>query len=112
MKLPEVLGVLLKAEDEASEMKKTAEREASAFIQKAREKFARDQEFRLNAAREEARVQVESAKHSVEIEARQIAEMSRKAGEKMQEHFNEHVPALISRIAEDVAAKYAVQGQA
>ncbi|MDR1376400.1 MAG: hypothetical protein LBJ22_02720, partial [Synergistaceae bacterium] len=55
MKLSEVLDVLLKAEDEALEMRSSAEQEAKAVIQKAHDKFARDQEARLNAAREEAR---------------------------------------------------------
>ena len=58
MKLPEALDVLLKAEDEALEMRNAGEREAKAVIQKTRDGFAREQESRLNAAREEALVQV------------------------------------------------------
>ncbi|MDR1621149.1 MAG: hypothetical protein LBS00_02110 [Synergistaceae bacterium] len=111
MKLSEVLDVLLKAEDEALEMRGAAEQEAKAVIQKARDKFARDQESRLNAAREEARAQVESARQAAEMEALHIAELAKRSREKMREHFEANVPALIVKIAEDTANRYAAQGQ-
>jgi vacuolar-type H+-ATPase subunit H len=111
MKLPEVLEVLLKAEDEAAEMREAAERDAKAVIQKAHDKFAADQEARLSAAREEARAQVESTKQSVEMETQHIAELAQRAREKMQEHFDKSVPELISRMAGEVALKYAAQGR-
>ncbi|MDR2180430.1 MAG: hypothetical protein LBP21_08985 [Synergistaceae bacterium] len=111
MKLSEVLDVLLKAEDEALEMRSAGEQEAKAIIQKARDKFARDQESRLNAAREEARAQVESARHSAEIEALHIAELARKSQEKMREHFETNVPRLIAKMAEDTATWYLDRGR-
>ncbi|MDR1977185.1 MAG: hypothetical protein LBQ42_00455 [Synergistaceae bacterium] len=111
MKLSEVLDVLLKAEDEALEARGAAEQQAKAIVQKARDKFAQDQEARLNAAREEARAQVESTKHAVEMEALHIAELAKKSREKMREHFENDVPALIARMAEDAAAGYAAQGR-
>ena len=111
MKLSEVLGVLLKAEDEALEMKNSAEQEARDIIRKAHEKFAQDQETRLAAAREEARVQVESARQSVEMDALHIAELARNARDRMREHFNKKVPALIAKMAEEVAIRYASQGR-
>jgi vacuolar-type H+-ATPase subunit H len=110
MKLSEVLEVLLKAEDEALEMRLTAEHEAKAIVQKAHEKFASNQESRLNAAREEARAQVESAKHSVETDALQIADLARKSRDRMREHFDKRAPVLIAQIADDLAVTYAAQG--
>lgn len=106
MKLSDVLDVLLKAEDEALDMRNAGEQEAKAIVQKARDKFAREQEFRLNAAREEARAQVESARQSAEIEALHITDLAKKSREKMREHFEAHVPALIAKMAENTAARY------
>jgi uncharacterized protein with HEPN domain len=111
MKLSEVLDVLLKAEDEALEMRSSAEQEAKSVIQKAHDKFARDQEARLNAAREEARARVESTQQAVEMEVLHIGELAKKSREKMREQFEAHVPALIAKIAEDTAARYAAQGR-
>ena len=111
MKLSEVMEALLKAEDEALEMRGSGEQEAKAVIQKAHDKFARDQESRLNAAREEARAQVESARQSAEMEALHIAELAKKSREKMREHFESNVPSLVARMAEDTAALYAAQGR-
>ena len=112
MKLSEVLEVLLKAEDEALEMRGAAEQEAKALIQKARDKFAADQEARLSAAREEARVQVESARHSAEMEALHIADLAQKERDALRERFEKNAPALIARIAGETAARYAAQRRA
>ncbi len=111
MKLSEVLEVLLKAEDEALEMKNLAEQEAREIIRKTHEKFAQDQEAELSAAREEARAQVESAKQSVEMDALHISGLAQKARERMREHFDKKAPALIARMAEDLAVRYASQGR-
>ena len=111
MKLSEVLEALLKAEDEAGEMRGFAEREAKEIIQKAHDKFAQVQEARLAAAREEARVQVESARHSMEIETQHIAEIAQKAREKMQEHFDRRAPELIADMTEKAALEYAAHGR-
>ena len=111
MKLSEVVEVLLKAEDEAGEMRDEAERQAKAILRKAHEKFAQDQEARLNAAREEARTQVESAKHSVEMETQHIAELAQKTREKMQEHFDKSAPELIAKMTEKTALEYAAHGR-
>ena len=110
MKLPEVLDTLLKAEDKAGEMRDSAEREAKAILREARDKFARERESRLNAVREEARAQMESATRSVDTETRRIAELAQKAREKMQEHFDNRVPELISGMAEKTALEYAARG--
>jgi len=109
MKLPEVLDVLLKAEDEALEMKNAAELEAGEIIRKVREKFAQDQDARLAAAREEARAQVESARQAVEMDALHVAKLAERGREKMKKLFDEKTPALIARLAEDIAARYAAQ---
>ena len=111
MKLSEVVNVLLKAEDEALEIRNSAEQEAKALVQKAHDKFARDQEARLNAAREEARTQVESARQSVEMEAQHIADLAQKSRDRMREHFEANAPALIAKMAEEMATKYAAQGK-
>ena len=111
MKLSEVLSVLLKAEDEALEIRSAAEQEAKAIIQKMHDKFAQDQESCLNSAREEARSQVESTKQAVEMEALHISELALKAREKMQEHFDRKTPELIAKLAEETATKYAAQGR-
>jgi len=111
MKLSEVVETLLKAEDEAVEMRSSAEREAKAIIQKAHDKFAQDQEARLSAAREEARAQVESARHSAEMESLHIAELSEKALEKMQDHFDRKAPDLVAKMTEKVALDYAAHGR-
>ena len=102
----------MKAEDEALEMRSAAEQEAKALVQKLRDKFAADQEARLSAAREEARAQVESAKHSAEMEALHIADLAQKARDTMEAHFEKNVPALIARIAGEMAARYAAQRRA
>ena len=111
MKLSEALEALLKAEDEAGEMRSSAELEAKEILRKAHDKFARDQEARLAAAREEARAQVESARHSVEMEAQHIAELAQKAQEKMQEHFDNRAPELIAGMTEKAALEYAAHGR-
>ncbi len=111
MKLSEVLNVLLKAEDEALEIRSAAEQEAKAIIQKAHDKFTQDQESCLNGAREEARSQVESTKQAVEMEALHISELALKAREKMREHFDRKTPELIAKLAEETAIKYAAQGR-
>ena len=112
MKLSEVLEALLNAEDEAGEMRASAEREAKEIIQKARDKFAQAQEARLAAAREEARAQVESARQSVDIETQHIAEIAQNAREKMQEHFDKRAPELIANMTEKAALEYAAHGRA
>ena len=112
MKLSEVLEVLLKAEDEALEIRSAAEQEAKALVQKLRDKFAADQEARLSAAREEARAQVESAQHSAEMEALHIADLAQKERDVLREHFEKNAPALIARIAGEMAARYAAQRRA
>ena len=111
MKLSEVLEALLKAEDEAGEMRSSAEREAKEILQKAHEKFAQTQEARLAVAREEARAQVESTRHSVEMETQHIAELAQKAREKMQEHFDKRAPELIAKMTEKAALEYAAHGR-
>jgi vacuolar-type H+-ATPase subunit H len=111
LKLPEVLEALLKAEDEAMEMRASAEQEAKAIIQKAHDKFAQTQEALLNAARMDARTQVESARQTAEMEALHVAELAKMTREKMREHFETRSPALITQLAESVAAKYAAQGE-
>jgi vacuolar-type H+-ATPase subunit H len=111
MKLSEVLDVLLKAEDEVREARGSAEQEAKAIVQRARDQFVQAQESRLNAAREEARAQVESARQAADMEALHIAELARKSRERMREHFESDVPALIARMAKDVATEYAAQGR-
>ena len=100
----------MKAEDEALEMRVSAEQEAKRILRKAHDKFAEDQEARLNAAREEARTQVESTKQSVELEALHIAELAQRAQERMLENFDKSVPALIVRLTEETARRYAAQG--
>lgn len=109
--MSEVLEVLLKAEDEALEMKNSAEHEARDLIRKAHEKFAEEQEATLLAAREEARSQVESARQSVEMDALHISDLARRGREKMQEHFDKKTPALIAGLAGEVATRYAAQGR-
>ena len=111
MKLSEVLEALLKAEDEAGEMRGSAEHEAKEIIRKAHDKFAQIQEARLTAAREEARAQVESTRHSMDIETQQIAEIAQKALEKMQEHFDKRAPELIANMTEKTALEYAAHGR-
>ena len=110
MKLSEVLEVLLKAEDEAEEMRGSAEREAKAIIRNAHDKFSQDQEARLAAAREEARAQVESTKQTIEMEAQHIAEQAQRAREKMQEHFDNRAPDIIAKMTEKIALDYAAHG--
>jgi vacuolar-type H+-ATPase subunit H len=111
MKLPEVLEVLLKAEDEALEMKNAAGQEAGEIIRKTHEKFLQEQETRLATARDEAHVQVESARRAAEMDALHISDLARKGREKMQALFEEKSPDLIARLAEEVASRYATQGR-
>jgi vacuolar-type H+-ATPase subunit H len=107
LKLPEVLEALLKAEDEAREMRASAEQEAKAIIQKAHDKFSQTQEALLSAARTDARAQVESARQNAEMEALHVSELAKAARDRMLEHFEARSPALIAQLAESVAVKYA-----
>jgi vacuolar-type H+-ATPase subunit H len=107
LKLPEVLEALLKAEDEAMEMRASAEQEAKIIVQKAHDKFAQTQEAFLNAARTDARAQVESARQAAEMEALHVAELANSGRKKMREHFEARSPALIAQLADGVAVKYA-----
>jgi vacuolar-type H+-ATPase subunit H len=111
MKLPEVLEVLLKAEDEALEMRSAAEQEAKAVVRKAHDKFAQTQEALLNSARVDARAQVESARQSAETDALHVAELAKAARDRMREHFEARSPALIAQLAESVAVRYADLGK-
>lgn len=111
MKLSEVLTVLLKAEDEAVEIRLDAERQAKALIEKARNAFSENQEARLKAAREEARAQVESARQAVEIDAQHVLALSKASCEKIQDHFDNKIPQLINQLADELATKYALQGR-
>jgi vacuolar-type H+-ATPase subunit H len=111
MRLPEVLDVLLKARDEAVQTRAEAEQEAKALLQKAHEKFAAEQEARLNTARGEARALVESTRQSVEMEALQIADLGQKSRDSMREHFEANASALIAGLADKVASRYAAQGR-
>jgi hypothetical protein len=45
------------------------------------------------------------------MEALHIGELARKSREKMREQFETYVPALIAKIADDTAARYAAQGR-
>ncbi|GAB1428662.1 hypothetical protein MASR2M17_20920 [Aminivibrio sp.] len=81
MNLADVLTALLSAEDEAADSVEEAKRKASDILREAREKFAADQEARLNAARAQAKAIVESARHSAELEAAQISDMGPGAAE-------------------------------
>jgi vacuolar-type H+-ATPase subunit H len=111
LKLPEVLEALLKAEDEAMEMRSSAEQEAKAILQKAHDKFAQTQEALLNAARADARAQVESARQTAEMEALHVSELAKASRDRMREHFEVRSPALIAQLAEGVAVGYAARGK-
>lgn len=108
--LTEVLDVLLRAEDESGEQLTSARREAKETMRHTEEQFARDREARLKAARSDALAQIESARKSVEMEVLHIADMGRKGRERMRENYDRKVPALIAKMAEDIAARYASRG--
>ncbi len=108
--LPEVLDVLLKAEDESGAIRLRAEHEADEIIRRTKDQFAHEQELRLKAARTEATEQIESARLAVEREAQQIAELASKSRDSMRTHFNERAPGIIRKMAEDFAARYASRG--
>lgn len=108
--LTEVLDVLLRAEDESGKQRDLAKLEAEEVMHRAQERFARDQEARLKAARSDALAQIESARKSAEMEALHIAEIGRRGRERMRENYDRKAPALISRMAEDIAARYASRG--
>ena len=107
--LTEVLDVLLRAEDESGERLASARREAKDTVRRTQERFAQDREARLKAARSDALAQIESRK-SAEMEVLHIADMERKRRERMRENYDRKVPALIARMAEDIAARYASRG--
>jgi vacuolar-type H+-ATPase subunit H len=107
LRLPEVIEALLKAEDEAREMRASAEQEAKVIIQKAHDKFTQTQEALLSAARTDARAQVESARQNAEMEALHISELAKAERDRMVEHFEARSPALITQLAGSVAVKYA-----
>ena len=44
------------------------------------------------------------------MEALHIAEMGRRGRERMRENYDRRAPALIARMAEDIAARYASRG--
>lgn len=106
MNLSTVLSELLAAEDEAVAVVESARRKSSEILRESRERFTADQEARLTAARAQAKAIVESARHSAELEAAQIADMGVRGRLKMKEHFAEAAPELARSLAKDAAARY------
>lgn len=106
MNLGTVLSELLAAEDEAVAGVEAARRKASEILRESRERFAVDQEARLTAARAQAKAIVESARHSAELEAAQIADMGLRGRQRMKDRFAEAAPDIVRSLAKDVAAKY------
>ncbi|MBP6333491.1 MAG: ATPase [Aminivibrio sp.] len=112
MNLSEVLTALLAAEDEAADSVEDARRKAADILRENREKFAADQEARLTAARAQAKAIVESARHSAELEAAQIADMGMRGRQKMKDQFAEKAPQVVSKFAEEIAGRYGKKGGA
>ena len=112
MNLSDVLTALLSAEDEAVESVEKARRKAEDILRENREKFASDQEARLTAARAQAKAIVESARHSAELEAAQIADLGMRGRQKMKEQFEEKAPLVVSKLAEEIAGRYGKKGGA
>lgn len=108
MNLSTVLSELLAAEDEAVGSVEAARRKAAELLRESREHFAADQEARLTAARAQSKAIVESARHSAELEAAQIADMGVRGRQKMKERFEEAAPDIVRSLAKDVAAKYGI----
>ncbi|HPE66822.1 MAG TPA: hypothetical protein PK849_11640 [Synergistales bacterium] len=106
MNLSAVLGELLASEDEAVNGVETAKRKASKILREAREHFAADQEARLAGVRAQSKTIVESALHSAELEAAQIAEMGANGRRKMEEHFTESAPEIVRSLVMGTAARY------
>ncbi|HOO86667.1 MAG: V-type ATP synthase subunit H [Synergistetes bacterium ADurb.BinA166] len=106
MNLSAVLGELLASEDEAVNGVETAKRKASKILREAREHFAADQEARLAGVRAQSKTIVESALHSAELEAAQIAEMGANGRRKMEEHFAESAPEIVRSLVMETAARY------
>ncbi|MBL3540041.1 ATPase [Aminivibrio sp.] len=112
MNLSEVLTTLLAAEDEAADSVEDARRKAADILRENREKFAAEQEARLGAARAQAKAIVESARHSAEMEAAQIADMGMRARQKMKDQFAEKAPQVVSQFAKEIAERYEKKGGA
>lgn len=112
MNLSEVLTALLAAEDEAADSVEDARRKAADILRENREKFAADQEARLTAARAQAKAIVESARHSAELEAAQIADMGMRGRQKMKDQFAEKAPQVVSQFAEEIVGRYGKKGGA
>ena len=112
MNLAEVLTALLSAEDEAADSVEGAKRKASDLLRETREKFSADQEARLNAARVQAKAIVESARHSAELEAAQIADMGLRGRQKMKDQFAEKAPSIVAALAAETAERYGKKGGA
>jgi V/A-type H+-transporting ATPase subunit G/H/F-type H+-transporting ATPase subunit b len=104
--LSTVLSELLAAEDDAVGNVEAARRKASEILREARERFAADQEARLTAARAQSKAIVESARHSAELEAAQIADMGVRGRQRMKDRFEEAAPEIVRAMAKDTAAKY------
>ncbi|MDR1741607.1 MAG: hypothetical protein LBR38_07160 [Synergistaceae bacterium] len=111
MKLSDVLDVLLKAEENALGMKIDADHEAETVKSEAHSVFEAEQEAALSKARAEARARVEAAGHAADVESLQISEQSKKVCEKMKANFAEHVPSIIAKLAEELAARHAAEGR-
>ncbi|MGI6783154.1 MAG: hypothetical protein ACOX5A_02915 [Aminivibrio sp.] len=110
MNLSDVLTALLAAEDEAAETVDGARRRAADILRTNREKFTADQEARLTAARAQAKAIMESARHSAELEAAQIADMGVRNRQKMKDNFAEKAPSMIKAFALEIAARYGSKG--
>jgi V/A-type H+-transporting ATPase subunit G/H/F-type H+-transporting ATPase subunit b len=108
--LSTVLSELLAAEDEAAGSVEAARRKASELLRESRERFAADQEARLTAARAQAKAIVESARHSAELEAAQIADMGARGRRKMNEQFGQAGPEIVRTLAQETAARYGRKG--
>lgn len=107
--LQEALAVLLGAESEGVREVQEARTEAEALGKNAMEKMGAERDRRLEAARDKARMLLESARSAADEEARQITDLGKSERERMERRFREVagdvVDALVRENVENLLKK-------
>lgn len=107
--LQEALAVLLGAESEGVREVQEARTEAEAMGKNAMEKMGAERGRRLEAAREKARMLLESARSAADEEARACSDLGKAERERMERRFREVgggvVDALVRENVENLLKK-------
>lgn len=103
--LQEILAVLLGAESEAKRVQEEAKQEAESTMSEAQDKFMRQREHRMAAAREQAAGLLNTAALAAKAEAEAVLESAKKERERMVGRFAENAHPVVAAIATETAER-------